>query len=297
MRVDFLGLDSRGALPRATPVDEPVETAWVGVTSLYVTERTPDEILLAWRGFETETPVPATVTDPESSRSIELTAASAELRWRNELSEDPTPVVTAVSVEPRLLWLPVASLGLIGLAILAAVASVRRGRPDGALAVARVGLAGACVLAPAVDVSVPLSGGGTPNAGEAKRILARLLPNVYRAFEFPTESVVYDRLALTVTGETLTEIYLEHRRAVHMEERGGARARIEAVEVLDTGDIEPESPAGFVAETAWTVGGTVTHFGHRHFRQNRYDARVSVVPVDGRWKIRSIEILDEQRLR
>jgi len=45
------------------------------------------------------------------------------------------------------------------------------------------------------------------------------------------------------------------------------------------------------------VGGTVTHFGHRHFRQNRYDARVALVPDDGIWKIRLIEVLNEERLR
>ena len=104
-------------------------------------------------------------------------------------------------------------------------------------------------------------------------------------------------LALSVPGETLAEVYLEHRRAVHMEERGGAKARVEAVEVLEVASVEPDGPGGFVADAAWTVGGTVTHFGHRHFRQNRYDARVVVVSVEGLWKIRSIEVFDEKRLR
>ena len=139
--------------------------------------------------------------------------------------------------------------------------------------------------------------GSVPGPVQAKRILTGVLPNVYRAFEFPTESAVYDRLALSVTGETLTEVYLEHRRAVRMEERGGAKARVEAVEVLEVASVEPGGPDGFVADAAWTVGGTVTHFGHRHFRQNRYDARVVVVPVEGHWKIRSIDVLNEERLR
>ncbi len=82
-----------------------------------------------------------------------------------------------------------------------------------------------------------------------------------------------------------------------MEERGGARARVDAVEVLDVGEIEPRDDGGFNADASWTVGGTVTHYGHRHFRQNRYDTRVAVVPVDGMWKIRSIEILEQQRIR
>ena len=50
--------------------------------------------------------------------------------------------------------------------------------------------------------------------------------------------------------------------------------------------------AGFLMDATWTVGGTVSHFGHRHFRQNRYQARVAVVPVDGVWKIQSVELLD-----
>jgi hypothetical protein len=100
-----------------------------------------------------------------------------------------------------------------------------------------------------------------------------------------------------VTGETLTEVYLEHRRSLEMEERGGARARVDAVEVVDVGGIEPRDDGGFNAEASWIVGGTVTHFGHRHFRQNRYDTRVAVVPVDGMWKIRSIEVIEQERIR
>ena len=61
--------------------------------------------------------------------------------------------------------------------------------------------------------------------------------------------------------------------------------------------VEPGNSGGFSAEAVWTVGGTVTHFGHRHFRQNRYDARVTVETHDKTWKIRSIKILDQERLR
>ena len=105
------------------------------------------------------------------------------------------------------------------------------------------------------------------------------------------------QIALSVTGETLTDVYLQNRRAVEMVERGGARARVEAVEVIEVSSVKAGTSEGFSADATWTVGGTVTHFGHRHFRQNRYDARVAVVPDDGIWKIRSIEVLDEQRLQ
>ena len=298
-RVDFLGLDSRGALPRLDPIPEPVDEAWIGVTTVYVTQQTPTEVLLTWEGFDTEPTVPATVTDPESSLSVELNGRKPALLWKNELSEDPTPIVSAIAVQPPVLWTPLVSLALLALVAAFCVAAIRGRRRGLSVALARVGLACAFLLAPVGNVALPLpsSVGSTPDPASAKRILARVLPNVYRAFEYPTESAVYDRLALSVTGETLTEVYLEHRRAVRMEERGGARARVEAVEVVEVQSVDPGSPVGFVARTAWTVGGTVTHFGHRHFRQNRYDARVAVVPVDGHWKIRSIEVFDEKRLR
>ena len=58
-----------------------------------------------------------------------------------------------------------------------------------------------------------------------------------------------------------------------------------------------ESSWSWPARRDWTVGGTVTHFGHRHFRQNRYDARVVVVPGEGIWKLEAAEVLNEERLR
>ena len=163
----------------------------------------------------------------------------------------------------------------------------------------RVTLAAALVLAPIGEVAValPTSLGSVPSTGQARRTLAGVLPNVYRAFEFRDESAAYDRLAVSVTGDTLSEIYLEHRRALEMEERGGARARVEAVEVQEVRSVIPAAEGGFEVDAVWVVGGTVTHFGHRHFRQNRYDARVSLIPVDGTWKIRAIELFDEERIR
>jgi len=66
-------------------------------------------------------------------------------------------------------------------------------------ALVRLVLAGVFLLAPVVSVAVPmlLSIDNAPDAARSKRILSRLPPNVYRAFEFPTESTAYDRLALS----------------------------------------------------------------------------------------------------
>ncbi len=82
-----------------------------------------------------------------------------------------------------------------------------------------------------------------------------------------------------------------------MEERGGARARVEAVEMQGAADVGSLDEGGFQTTASWTVSGTVTHFGHRHFRQNRYVARVSAVPVEETWRIRTVDVLEEERIQ
>ena len=49
-------------------------------------------------------------------------------------------------------------------------------------------------------------------------------------------------------------------------------------------------------ESVWTVSGSVNHFGHVHYRQNRYDAALRIRAVEGVWKVVDVEILDERRV-
>ena len=298
-RVDFLTLDDKGVLPRPTPVSETVENAWVGLTAVYLTPTPCQSPSVDWEFIEGAAEIPATVTDPESTRSVLLNPGEPALRWDNELAEDPTPRVSATAVEPPELIIPIWSLLPLAAALFLVVAGLRRRLPDLSFALARVMLVVAVILGPLgnLAMALPSSVGSAPSTVQAQRILGRVLPNIYRAFEFREESAVFDRLSMAVTGETLTEIYLEHRKVLAMEERGGAQARVEAVEVIEVDSVEPEDSGGFSARAVWTVGGTVTHFGHRHFRQNRYDARVLVVPNDDVWKIREIEVFDEERVR
>jgi hypothetical protein len=46
----------------------------------------------------------------------------------------------------------------------------------------------------------------------------------------------------------------------------------------------------------WTAMGTVGHWGHTHTRKNRYEANITVEPVDGAWKITDLELLEEKRI-
>jgi hypothetical protein len=346
-RVDFMTVDDTGALPRATPLREPVGEAIVGVVVVYPTQGIPERVTLAWQTFAGgPEAVPVTVIDPESVRTDVLLPDRPSVEWTNELIDDPIPTITVVAVEPARIPVPWLSLPLVMLAVLALVRSVRGERsgagPSGdEISAASVGKEGgettpsvrrpsreACSVAPPSDelasaarraraaalvrvafalallvgplvttaVAIPGSRGTTPTEPQARRLLAGLLPNVYRALEFRDEARIYDRLAITVTGDTLTEIYLQQRRALELEERGGAQARVEAVEVIEAREIVSQ-PDGFTVRGTWVVGGMVTHFGHRHFRQNRYEARVGIAALDGSWKIRTIEVLEQERVQ
>ena len=64
-------------------------------------------------------------------------------------------------------------------------------------------------------------------------LLQVLLKNVYRAFDFREEEDVYDKLAISVDGELLADIYLQNRRSFAVQQAGGAQAKIKSVEILD----------------------------------------------------------------
>lgn len=297
-RADFMTVDPTGALPRLNPVPEQVASAVIGVIVAYPTEGMPEEVRLTWKPFPAgASAIPVTSIDPENTSSTILTEAST-VRWENALLEDPIPSVSAVEVEPVRIPVPWLSLPLLVLAVLLIAGGLRDSEGATSVALGRIVLALALLVGPIVQgaVAVPGSAGRMPSERQARRVLSGLLPNVYRALEYRREEAIYDRLAVSVTGETLTDVYLEQRRALELEERGGAQARVETVEVREAADIE-RTGDGFSVRGEWTVGGMVTHFGHRHFRQNRYNARVGIVPVDGTWKIRSIEVLEQERLR
>jgi hypothetical protein len=298
-RVDFVTVGDTGVLPRPAPVTESIADARVGVTTVYTTPTTCNELVLQWDPVDGVPEIPATVTDPEATRSETLNATEPTLSWTNELEEDPVPRVTSTAVEPPVLLLPMASLAAVATALALGIAGIRRRRSAMAVASIRVTLAVALLVAPLANVAValPASMGAAPGQRQVQRILSAVLPNIYRALEFREESAVFDRLALTITGDFLDEIYLEQRETLAMEERGGARARVETVEVVEVGDITTEPDGGFSANADWVVGGTVTHFGHRHFRQVRHLARIQMVAEDGIWKIRHVEFTEKKRLR
>ena len=160
-------------------------------------------------------------------------------------------------------------------------------------------LAAGAVAYPVAQLSLarPAMIAGELDDERAAALLQALLKNVYRAFDFRREEDVYDRLALSVSGGLLTDIYLQHRQSMVVQRAGGAQARIKEVTVEKaraeriTGD-----GLSYALHGQWTALGTVGHWGHLHQRKNRYDAVITVRAEEGNWKIVGLDLRDEQRI-
>jgi hypothetical protein len=124
-----------------------------------------------------------------------------------------------------------------------------------------------------------------------------LLKNVYRAFDFREEEDVYDKLAISVTGDLLADVYLENRRSFAVQAAGGAQAKVKEVSIRNASAKRLNDDAlAYTLHGQWTAMGTVGHWGHVHTRQNLYDAIVTIKAVEGSWKITDLEVIEESRI-
>ena len=279
-RGEFVMLGSYGILTRTEPVPEPIERALIGLTVVYACDGMPSDVALDWA-----LPYEATVTisEPGGGSQKKLSPTDRSLDWQASVYSFDIKTLKPVLVES--VQVPVASLALalVGFFLL------RRRR----------GLATVCLLA-AISVypfvRMPIGMSKTPTQREAGAIVNRLLANVYRSFDLREERAVYDRLERTVLGEQLTEIYLQSRRTLELEERGGARGRVDAVDVDRVRSVTRNDDGSYSVEADWIVGGSVSHFGHTHYRQNRYRAIVRIIPDGDTWRIQGLDVVEERRL-
>lgn len=133
----------------------------------------------------------------------------------------------------------------------------------------------------------------------ADEVVYALLRNTYRAFDYRRESDIYDVLAKSVDGDLLTKVYLEVQQSLALASQGGARARVYELDlrdcIVDKDGWQRGQGVGFQAQCSWVAIGTVSHWGHTHDRVNRYQAELSVMVVEGRWKLKKLELLSQEQ--
>ena len=224
--------------------------------------------------------------------------------WHAPAAPTDQPAARFERPAPRTVRLPVVTMAVV-LLLPGAVLLARRVRPAGraALAAGLIGvvLAGAAAGYRPLEVPDPWAGEGyLPPEGEAKAIFASLHRNIYRAFDYSTESDVYDTLARSVDGALLDWVYNEVYQSLILRDADGAVCRVEKVNILDSSIAPPaagaEAKTSFRVRARWRVLGAVAHWGHVHKRTNEYEAVYTVARRKQAWKIVHVDVIRQERL-
>jgi len=296
-RVNFL----RRTLRTSTVISPPEEldkfSATLGVIFVAPTEGLPQEASITWDLFnERIQRIPAASTDEAGPLRTFLMPDDNVLLWKNFLKNPTLPTLVTIAPPPGL---PVRIAGVAGwlfagLLVVGVVMQVKRGKKEQTTAGRRWGALATLLILAAASFAVSLPQRMTDKrAGE---VVSSLLHNIYRSFDFRGEEAIYDVLDHSVSGDLLTQIYLETRRGLELASQGGACAKVKEIEMLSVEPHELSGEPGFSARCVWNVAGSVGHWGHVHTRTNQYEADLTIQPIDGRWKLTGLEVLQEERL-
>jgi hypothetical protein len=137
-----------------------------------------------------------------------------------------------------------------------------------------------------------------PRGDDARRVVSSVLLDTYRAFNLRDEEEVFDRLADSVSGDLVDDLYLDSRRRLNAGTREGTEVTVREVAVVEIGE-PTQRVAGTDAvayDCRWVVTSRVRHLQHIHHRQNIYGG-VLTLTVDGdRWKIAGVDLTSEDRV-
>ena len=290
-RVNFLTRTLKSSMVVEPGIDINIDSAVVGVIFVYPIPGLPDNATMTWDMFDERVQlVPGSAVDEAGPLPTFLEPDYAVLEWQNFLKNPTVPGLVALAAPPSTaaLWLYKLRWLLLAAALVLLTLWARRKQQVVALS--------ALVSLLLVGASFVL---GRPLAppDEATAIVVKdLLRNVYQAFDYREESDIYDTLERSVSGDLLTDIYLETQRSLELANQGGARAKVKSVELQDIEILPADEPAAFRANATWNVNGSVGHWGHVHTRSNQYQAELLIQAIDGRWKLIDMNVLQEQRL-
>jgi len=286
----------------------------------YSTKGRPKRVSMVWelyprdygravRGLDPATEVVAELDAYNENTIIKFTRDEPEVIWHTPGWAGKRRVMpVVVAAEPVRIGVPLASLAITALAGVSLL-TLRFSRlwrsvrwPAVTLAFLAIGVAvyGHDVLvvqvAPPWRQKVQL-----PDEEEAINVFTSLHRNVYRAFDYKTESDIYDVLAQSVDGDLLDRVYNEVYQSLIMRDQGGAVSRVQSVDILDTevlsaGKLTGSGEAAFRVRSRWRVDGVVYHWGHVHSRTNEYRALYTIAQRTSSWKITGVETLEQQRI-
>jgi hypothetical protein len=294
-RVNFLKRSLRSSVV-VDKQDLELLPATIGVIYVFPTDGLPQNVEMEWDLFNEKTPtVPAATVDQAGPLPVILEPGFSTLRWENFLKFPELPTLAEISEPPTALqrvadlgrWLMLAlSIGLLAGLLRSSLANRTLSRPLLSFSLSALAIA-ALFFYQHRQVEM--------NDERLTQLVGDLLHNVYRAFDYRGEEVIYDVLEKSVSGELLTDIYLETQKGLELANQGGARVKVKTTEVSNAELLSRDGNQLTIASD-WNVSGSVGHWGHVHQRSNGYRANLEISEIDGVWKLTGLEILEEQRL-
>jgi len=294
-RVNFLRRTLRSSIV-VDKQDLDLLPATVGVIYVFPTDGLPQNVEMEWDLFNDKTPtIPAATVDQAGPLPVILEPGFSTLRWENFLRFPELPTLTDIQKPPTVLQ-NVAGWGrwlTLALSVVLLTALLRSSFANRTLSVPLLSFS---LSALAITIlffhqhrQVAM------NDERLTQLVGDLLHNVYRAFDYRGEEVIYDVLEKSVSGELLTDIYLETQKGLELANQGGARVKVKTTEVNNAEFIDRDGNR-LTIESDWKVSGSVGHWGHIHQRTNAYRANLEISEIDGVWKLTGLEILEEHRL-
>ena len=294
-RVNFL----RRTLTASTVIDnQDIELlpATLGIIYVFPTTGLPQSVEMEWDIFsEKMQRVPSASVDQAGPLPAILEPDYNILRWDNYLKHPDIPTLVDIQSPPSMIQ-KVAAWGqwvMLGLSLLLLVYIFRTRKTGSSLPGTALTVFAICALL--AIFLVYQNRQSRLNPERLDQLVGDLLHNVYRAFDYRGEEVIYDVLAQSASGDLLTDIYLETRRGLELASQGGARVKVKDIELLESVLIDSQGDS-LTVESRWNVFGSVGHWGHIHQRKNGYHARLEISEIDGTWKLTGLEILEEERL-
>ncbi len=301
-RIDFVRPDPELGIAVDDREQIPITEAKIGLVFAAKIPAPPGEVNLDWRFFTAQ--IQEAIIEfgsPGKWSARILTPSENTVTWENTDNELTMPTLERIPVpnNRKPLNLPLSLIAAaIGMVFIGIIAKAKSGAPAWAGICLIICIAAAFFLrkAPRIPLPNPFAKVEMVTADVAENVTYSLLRNVYKAFEYRSESDVYDALDRSVAGDLLEKIYLEIQASLQLENQGGARVRVYNVDLRKCEPTEQTEASGFIADCNWITAGTVTHWGHTHERTNRYEAVLTIDPIADAWKLSALKLVNEERI-
>ncbi|MEM9410373.1 MAG: hypothetical protein AAGA30_04625, partial [Planctomycetota bacterium] len=304
-RIDFYGLDLRDFAIRAERRKVSMVNGRVGIIMSYSTKSIPSQVKVTWDKFNDSLRTVDSVVfafDEVSKAEFSMFLEDNTYVWNSDDRKPPAPVTEIIADEsflpPEPLTIPWASILLAVASVLLLLRAVLTRKFVTELLVTFFFLAAGVLAWPYLKMEVQnfLEEAQQIETAEAEGVFRQLHQNMFRAFDYHSESDIYDALARSVDGPLLRDLYLQINESLRVSEQGGAIAKIERVNYLN-GDFLPlenedNQIPKFRFRSQWELMGTVEHWGHIHERKNDYDAEFTIELVGNDWKIVEMDVVD-----